>query len=127
MLLANWVVLIMLFMPWICAGIGKKAGGFTAKDNHNSRVFFARAEGVAARANAAQQNTFEILPAFVFVILLAQFSDKASIATINFWAVIFLLSRICYVWAYLADKPTIRSLIWILGLIPILALFIAAI
>ncbi|UJF24327.1 MAPEG family protein [Suttonella sp. R2A3] len=127
MIFADWCVLVALFLPWLCAGYGKWQGGFSARDNRDTRGFFARAEGVAARANAAQQNSFEILPAFIFVVLLAQFSGNAATATINLFAALFVLSRAIYIWCYITDRAKWRSLSWGLGLLFILILFGAAI
>ena len=37
-------------------------------------------------------------------------------------ALVFIAARIAYTWAYLADKATLRSLIWAVGLAVSIAL-----
>lgn len=128
MIFADGCVLAAMFLPWLCAGYGKyKGGGLTAKANHDPRGFFARAEGVAARANAAQQNGYEIFAPFAFVVLLAQFSGQADVGTINLFAGLFLLSRFIYIWCYIRDLATLRSIVWGMGLLCLLVLFFSAV
>ena len=97
-----------------------------AAENHNPREILARATGKAARLNAAQQNGYEMLPLYAAAIIIAHATGEAAQGTINFWATLFLLSRIAYIWAYAQDKATARSVIWGVGLICVIALFIAA-
>ena len=127
MIFADWCVLLVMFLPWLCAVYGKyKGGGLTPKANHDPRGFFARAEGVVARANAAQQNGYEIFAPFAFAVLLAQFSGNAAVGTINLFAGLFLLGRLIYIWCYLTDRAMLRSMVWGIGLVCILVLFLAA-
>ncbi|MBV7434323.1 MAPEG family protein [Cardiobacteriaceae bacterium TAE3-ERU3] len=127
MIFANWCVLIAMFLPWLCAVYGKyKGGGLTMKANHDPRGFFARAEGVVARANAAQQNSYEIFAPFAFVVLLAQFSGNASLGTTNLFAGLFLLSRFVYILCYIKDLAMLRSTVWGFGMVCILILFFSA-
>ena len=57
-----YIILAACLLPYVFTGIAKMAGGFKARDNQNPREFLAQTKGVAARANAAQQNSFESLP-----------------------------------------------------------------
>lgn len=127
MTLAYWCIFIAMFLPWLCAAYAKKSGGFSPRDNHNPREFMANTQGVAARANAAQQNSFEIFAPFAAAVLIAQATGNAAQGTINFWAVLFVLSRLAYIWLYIKDIATIRSIVWAFGLVCIVALFIAAV
>ena len=90
------------------------------------REILARATGKAARLNAAQQNGYEMLPLYAAAIIIAHATGEAAQGTINFWATLFLLSRVAYIWAYAQDKATARSVIWSVGLVCVIALFIAA-
>ncbi|MFM7569907.1 MAG: MAPEG family protein [Betaproteobacteria bacterium] len=38
----------------------------------------------------------------------------------------FVLLRIVYGWAYITDRPTLRSLVWIAALACVVALFVVA-
>lgn len=118
-LVVNVMAVLVLVLPWICAGIAKKTGGFKLEDNRRTREFLSAVEGVAARANAAQQNSFEILPLFVFVLLLAQWHG-VEVRFLQYAVGAFLLSRVIYIGAYLADKAMLRSIVWALGVVDLL-------
>ena len=127
MTLAYWCVFIAMFLPWLCATYAKKSGGFCRRDNHNPREFMANTQGVAARANAAQQNSFEVFAPFAAAVIIAHTSGNADQGSINFLALLFVLSRLAFIWLYIKDMATARSIVWMLGLLCIVALFIVAI
>ncbi|MCX8745809.1 MAPEG family protein [Snodgrassella sp. B3882] len=127
MTLAYWCVVIAMFLPWIAAFMAKKYAGFSAKDNHHPRAFLAHTVGKAARANAAQQNGYEVFAPFAAAVMIAHLTGNAAQITINSWSVLFILSRIGYLYCYIQDKSFARSCIWIGGIFCILALYIAAI
>ncbi|WP_239372781.1 MAPEG family protein [Snodgrassella gandavensis] len=127
MTLAYWCVLIAMLLPWIAASYAKKSGGFGSDDNHQPREFLAKAEGKAARANAAQQNGYEIFAPFAAAVIIAHATENAAQFTINFWSVLFILSRLGYFHCYINDKSFARSCIWGFGVVCIIALYIAAI
>jgi hypothetical protein len=60
-----YLILIACLLPYVFTIIAKKTAGFRAKDNQHPREFLAKTTGLAARANAAQQNSFESLPLFI--------------------------------------------------------------
>jgi hypothetical protein len=126
MTFAYWCVFIAIFLPLFCATYAKRLAGFTAADNHNPRDLLARATGKAQRANAAQQNSYEIFPPFAAAIIIAHISGGTSQAVINFWAALFVLSRIAFIYCYISDRPTWRSSFFGVNLLCIVALFIAA-
>ena len=127
MTLAYWCVVLAMFLPWLCAYYSKKVGGFSSNDNHYPRDFLGSTQGEAKRADAAQKNSFEIFPAFAAAVLIAHATGEASQTAINFWATLFVFSRLIYIVLYIKDMPSFRSLAWVAGLVCILALFIAAI
>ncbi len=124
---AYWCILLAALLPWLCAAYAKHSAGFRSRDNHNPRAFLAQAHGAAARANAAQQNGFEIFPLFAAAVLIAHATGNADQSSINTWALLFVLSRCLYCWLYISDRPSLRSLVWGLGLLCILALFAVAV
>lgn len=126
MILAYWCVLIAMLMPWVAASYAKMKGGFTLEDNRQARVFMAKLEGEAARANAVQLNSFEIFPAFAAAVIIATLSGVSD-AVMNTFAVIFIISRVIYFYCYVKDRAAFRSIIWGVGLLCILALFVAGI
>ena len=69
MTLAYWCILIASLLPLFCSFIAKAQGGFQPSDNRNPRDFLARTQGLSARANAAQQNGFEVFAPFAAAVL----------------------------------------------------------
>ena len=92
-----------MLMPLGCAFYAKKSAGFVfTRDNGNPRAFLEKAEGAAARADAAQ-------------------------SVINIWAGLFVLFRLLFIFCYIADEPRLRSMMWSAGFVCIIALFVAAV
>ncbi len=128
MTLAYACIFVLVFVPWVCASYGKWIAGFDGKaDNLNPREFMQKQEGKASRANAAQMNSYEIFPVFVAMVIIAHLTGNAAQAMIDFWAVVFVLSRIMYCYCYIKGLATLRSLVWGIGLVAIIALFVIAI
>ena len=126
MTFAYFSIFLFALFNLFCSVAAKKAANMHAAENHNPREILARATGKAARLNAAQQNGYEMLPLYAATIITAHATGEAAQGTINFWATLFLFSRIAYIWAYAQDRATARSAIWGVGLICVIALFIAA-
>lgn len=109
-------ILVMAALPIVCAGIAKSGkfgmrrseGGY---DNHDPRRWLEQQSAWRARANNAQANTFEALPFFFAAVIVAHLM-QAPQARVDALAVAFVLLRIAYVGAYLADKANLRSLVW---------------
>lgn len=124
---AEVCILVSSVLPIICAAIAKwkgfgkprREGGF---DNSNPRQWLAGLSGWQARANAAQQNSFEALPIFIAGVLIAE-RLQAPQARIDDLSLVFLAARIGYIGAYLANTATVRSLLWVVGLAASVALF----
>ena len=127
MTLADTCILIACLLPIACAGLAKskgfgkprREGGF---DNHHPRQWLANLQGWQARANAAQHNSFEALPIFIAGVLIAE-RMQASQARIDMLALLFVVARLGYIGAYLADRDLLRSLLWAIGLGACIALF----
>lgn len=122
MAMALWILLIAVFLPIVCAGIGK-ANGSSRYDNRNPREWFAQQQGRAARANAAQANSWEAL-AMYSAALLAAFVGDVDSQSVALYAGVFLLARILYIYCYVSDRATWRSLAWSLGFLACLALIV---
>ena len=126
---AEACILAACLLPIACAGIAKfkafgkprREGGF---DNRNPRQWLAGLQGWQSRAHAAQMNSFEALPIFIAGVLVAE-RMHASQTYIDTLAVGFLCARVGYIGTYLADRATLRSLLWALGLACCIALFFA--
>lgn len=120
---AYWCVLAAALMPYAFAGIAKF--GDRRYDNRAPREFLASVDGRQKRADWAQQNSFEAFPAFAAAVIIAHLAQSSQ-AAVNVLAVAFVLLRITYGWAYITDRPTIRSLVWIAALGCMVGLFIVA-
>jgi uncharacterized MAPEG superfamily protein len=120
MTIAYYCVLVMGLLPIVAAGIAKK--GFDNYDNAQPREWLAKQTGFRARANAAQANLFESLPFFFAAVIIASISNAPQ-HRIDLLAVGFVLARIAYLVCYVANWPTTRSIVWVIGLACVVALF----
>jgi len=126
MTITQWCVLAACLMPILTMGaakaslsrISRREGGY---DNADPRGWEAKLTGWQGRAYSAQNNGFEALPLFIAGVLFAQMAG-ADQGRIDALALVFIAARIAYIWAYLADKATLRSLIWAVGLAVSIAL-----
>ena len=111
-----YLILIACLLPYVFTVIAKKTAGFKGRDNHNPRDFLAKTTGLAARANAAQQNSFESLPLFIAAILMAEYMVVPQTVIMTF-GIAYIVLRIVYGICYLANWATLRSIVWILSLL----------
>jgi len=120
MTIAYACILFMGLLPYVAAGIAKK--GFEGYDNSMPRQWLAKQDGFRARANAAQANLFESLPLFFAAIIIASI-QKASQGTVDLLAIGFVVSRIAYLFCYIVNWPTTRSIVWLAGMVCVVAIF----
>ena len=124
MTVAFWCVMIAFLLPLVCAATAKFGSGkFKPGHNHDPRAFLDKLDGFPRRAHAAQLNSYEINPFFAAAVIIAHITDNASLVTIDVLAVLFLTSRLLYIIFYLADLAALRSIIWLVGLGLVVALF----
>jgi uncharacterized MAPEG superfamily protein len=123
----NELALIILFaglLPYVCAGMAK--WGARDFDNHDPRSWLGQLQGFRARANAAQQNSFEAFPLFAFAMIVPALFD-ADLDEIAFWGWVYLVLRVLFIYCYVSDRASLRSLVWISGLVVVIRLFMLAI
>ena len=120
MTIAYACVLFMGLLPYVAAGIAKK--GFEQYDNSMPRQWLAKQTGFRARANAAQANLFESLPLFFAAVIIAHL-ENASQIRVDLLALGFVAARIAYLACYVANWPTARSIVWLAGLVCVVAIF----
>jgi uncharacterized MAPEG superfamily protein len=121
MTVALWCVLVASFFPVVCAGIAK--GPFKDYDNRKPREWLARQEGWRARANAAQQNSWEALIVFTAAVFAAHLAGAPQDQA-NAIAIAFLAARVAYVFFYVTDRPLLRSTTWLVAYGLCVALFV---
>jgi uncharacterized MAPEG superfamily protein len=122
MTIAFWCVLIAGCMPLVAVGIAKWDKRY---DNNAPRDWLARQEGAKKRAYAAHLNSFEAFPFFAAAVIIASIA-KAPASIIDGLAVLFIIARIIYIWCYITDKASLRSLVWMVAFGATVALFITA-
>lgn len=124
---AYWCVLMALMLPYVATVVAKaSAGNFTPHDNHDPRAFLANVQGMAKRAHNAQQNGFEITPAFAAAVIIAHVAGVAEQGLIDQLAIAFVISRLLYTGCYIADWALLRSVVWSVGLGLIVSLFVVS-
>jgi uncharacterized MAPEG superfamily protein len=99
---------LMLYLLTITA---VKWIGFRRFDNSRPRDPAFYGDPIAARALGAHQNGIEAFPFFAIAVLLAEFRGSPQ-RLIDELAVLFLIVRIAYVFTYLGNRPTLRSILW---------------
>lgn len=118
-----YLILAACLLPYVFTMIAKKAGGFKAKDNQNPRDFLEQSTGVAKRAHAVQQNSFESLPLFIAAILMAEYLVMPQSLIMTF-GIGYLIFRVLYGICYLANWATLRSIMWLLSMLCPIALLL---
>ncbi len=116
-------VLIAGLLPYM--GTMAAKWGFRRYDNHNPRQWLGEQTGFRARGNAAQANSFEAFPFFAAGVIIASLAQVDPALT-DLLAVIFVVARVGYIICYVADKATLRSVFWLVGLLSVVALFVSA-
>jgi uncharacterized MAPEG superfamily protein len=99
-----------------------KAIGFRVFDNGKPRDPAFYSDPLRARALGAHLNGIETFPFFAVAVLLAEFRDGPQ-RLIDELAVLFLIVRIAYVFTYLGNRPTLRTILWNVGFAINVAIF----
>ncbi|MFT3698165.1 MAG: MAPEG family protein [Kofleriaceae bacterium] len=126
-----WVALLWAFaliyiprMGAVAAGMKAQPGGY---DNSDPRAQQAQLTGAAKRAVAAHNNGIEAFPPFAVGVFAAVGRAHDKTTLIALICIIFMIARTAYIWAYINDKPSLRSSLWSLGLLCTTALLVLGI
>ena len=113
MTVAEWCVFgtLMLYLLTI---VSVKWSGFRRFDNARPRDPAFYEDPIRARALGAHQNGVEAFPFFAVAVLLAEFRLGPQ-RLIDELAILYLIVRIAYVFTYLGNRPTLRSILWAIG------------
>jgi len=126
MTIAYWMILAAAFVPYIGTAYAKfAAGGRKTYDNHAPRAQMETLPPQRRRAHWAQLNGFEAFPPFAAAVIVAHLAG-ASQYWIDALAGGFVALRVLYTFFYIYDKPTLRSLAWLLGVACVVGLFVVA-
>jgi uncharacterized MAPEG superfamily protein len=121
MTVAEWCIFATL-MLYLLSIAPIKWIRFRRFDNSRPRDPAFYDDPIAARALGAHQNGIEAFPFFAVAVLLAEFRAGPQ-RLIDELAVLFLIVRIAYVFTYLGDRPTLRSILWSIGFAINVAIF----
>jgi uncharacterized MAPEG superfamily protein len=121
MTIAEWCVFggVVLYLLTIAPF---KPLGWRHFDNAKPRDPAFYQDPLRARALGAHLNGIETFPFFAVAVLLAEFR-LAPQHLIDELAVLFLIVRIAYVFTYLGNRPTLRSILWNIGFAINVAIF----
>ena len=121
MTIAEWCVFgaVLLYLLTIAPVKWIRFRGF---DNSKPRDPGFYEDPIAARAFGAHLNGIETFPFFAVAVLLAEFRLSPQ-RLIDELAVLFLIVRIAYVFTYIGDRPTLRSILWNIGFAINVAIF----
>lgn len=123
MTIALWCVLAAALLPFVFTGAAKFGGG--RYNNRKPREFLEKLEGWQKRAHWTQLNSFEAFPPFAAAVIIAEMLNAAQ-NKVDALAVAFIVLRVLYGVAYIADRQALRSLIWTAAFGCIVALFVLA-
>ena len=121
MTIAEWCVfaIVMLYLLSITP---IKWLRFRRFDNSRPRDPTFYQDPIAARSLGAHQSGIEAFPFFAAAVLLAEFRACPQ-RLVDELAVLFVIVRIAYVFTYLGNRPTLRSILWSLGFAINIAIF----
>src|SRR5690349_7465969 len=121
MTIAEWCVFgaVLLYLLTIAP---VKWIRFRRFDNSKPRDGAFYEDPIAARALGAHLNGLETFPFFAIAVLLAEFRLGPQ-RLIDELAVLFLIVRIAYVFTYIGNRPTLRSILWTIGFAINVAIF----
>jgi uncharacterized MAPEG superfamily protein len=119
MTIAFWCVLAAGLLPYIAAFIAKSEKSF---NNADPRGWLAAQQGYRRRANAAQMNGFEVFPLFAAAVLIAHWLHAPQ-PRLDALALGFIAARVAYLICYVANRPTLRSIAWLCGMVCVAGLF----
>ena len=115
-------LLICMLLPIFWAGVSKYGYGDIKYDNESPRDHLSSLSGKAKNAYNAEQNCYETFPAFAAAVIIAhQIGNDQFI--INMLCVVFFLTRILHGYFYITNKGSLRSIVFVLGLITNISLF----
>jgi uncharacterized MAPEG superfamily protein len=121
MTLAEWMIYTAVIL-YLVTVAPVKAVGYKTFDNSNPRDPAFYKPGIVTRALAAHVNGIETFPFFAVSVLLAEFRQLPQ-NWIDELAVAFVVIRLFFVFAYLINRSTIRTLLWNLGFVVNTAIF----
>lgn len=120
---ALWMILVAILLPIVSTGMAK--WGAPGLDNNAPRVWQESFQGWRKRADWAHRNHFEALPMFAAAVLVAQVAHAPQ-GSVDTLAGIWAVCRIAYTYFYIADRATLRSVVWGVAFFCVIGLFVVS-
>lgn len=124
MVIAYICIAVAAFFPFVFTAISKM--GDRSFDNNKPRDWIETQDGYRKRAHWVELNSFEAFPVFAIAVLVAQIGGVKP-AIIDGLAAAFIVLRCVYGWLYLADKASMRSIVWAAAILCCVALYAMAV
>jgi uncharacterized MAPEG superfamily protein len=116
---AYWCVLVAALLPYVWVGIAKWGPHYNNATPRDHAIY----DGFRRRAHDAHLNAFEALPFFIGAVALAlQFGGRGLL--LDLLTILWVLLRIAHGAAYVTDRPSTRSTIWVMALAVNIAIFL---
>ncbi len=122
MTIAFWCVLVAALLPYLANDRSRRRAASATTTAIRAPGSTAR-QGLSRRADNAQKNGFEAFPFFAAAVIIAHLTHAPQ-ERVDILAVIFIVARLAYFVCYLADWQAARSLVWMLGFIACLTIFL---
>jgi uncharacterized MAPEG superfamily protein len=119
--LSLMAALILAYWPRSIAAreMARLPGGYDNRDPRNQQT---RLEGLGRRAISAHLNGLEAFPMFGIAVLAAM-QRSVDIRLVAALCLLFLAARFTFVLAYVNDRASLRSAMFLVGLLSCAALF----
>jgi uncharacterized MAPEG superfamily protein len=108
------IILIACLLPYVFSLLARLSSGYKRHLHGSPREYLATQTGLAARANAVQQNSFEGLPLFIAAMLMADYLVVADYFAIVLGSA-YIVLRLLYGLSYLYNAHLLRSILWLLA------------
>ena len=122
MTLAYWCVLVAALLPYVWVGFAKYP--LRDYDNHAPRAYEEQLTGWRQRAYWAHNNAFEAFAPFAAGVIIAQ-QLQANQAAVDTLAALFIAARILHGVLYMTDRASLRSIVWTVGFLSVIGVFVA--
>jgi len=122
MTFAYWMILVAALLPYFTIFLAKNGARI---DNRAPRASLEKLKGWRRRADWAHRNHFEAFAPFAAAVIVAELAHAPQ-NRIDLLAGAFILLRLVYTALYIGDKPAGRSIVFGLGLLCVVALFVIA-
>ena len=121
---AHWCLLAVVLLPYFLS-VAARSAASRSSYVADPRAYSETLTGWRRRAHLAHLNAFEAVPAFIAGVVVAELAEAPRMH-VDTLALLFVGLRVAHAALYLADRPSLRSAAWKLGILCVIALFVDA-